>query len=207
MSRWRRWVNVEQEEGRSLSVCAETVTVHTHWWSSVTSTGTHRDDAGRDAVCDSGADLRAVHTAALRVLSTCWDSSVSHCWMKLSSPLCLPVTWPSHSLSTHKLLLLLLLLLQPLWIIRTQLIVSTQTPSSSLTLTEIITPSWGEKKRDSRSHKSVFTETLSSAVSQSVCLCVQSWSLSPSSSHSFTEESSNWEGWRFTGETGSLLWF
>ncbi len=31
--------------------------------------------------CDSGADRRAVHTAALRVASACCD-----CWMKLSSP-------------------------------------------------------------------------------------------------------------------------
>ncbi len=41
--------------------------------------------------------------------------------MKLLSSLHLPVTWPSQSLFTHKLLLL-----QPLWIIRTQLIVSTR---------------------------------------------------------------------------------
>ena len=34
--------------------------------------------------------------------------------------------------------------------------------------------------------------------SLSLCLSVQSWSLSPFSSHSFTEESSHWEGWRFT---------
>lgn len=39
-----------------------------------------------------------------------------------SSPLHLPVTWPSQSVSTHKLLLL-----QPLWIIRTQLLLSQHT--------------------------------------------------------------------------------
>ena len=102
-----------------LNVClgqSSSRAVHIHWWYSVTwSRGTHRDDG--------------VQTAALTVTSTCCDSSVSHCWMKLSSPLHLPVTRPSQSLSTHKLLLLLL---HPLWIIRTQLILSTQTPSSSL---------------------------------------------------------------------------
>ena len=57
-----------------------------------------------------------------------WESSpllvihVSHCWMKLSSPLYLPVPWAS--LSTHKLLLLL----QPLWIIRIQLILFQSEP-------------------------------------------------------------------------------
>ncbi len=75
-SRWRRWLHVEQKEWRSLSVCAETVCRRTEQQQSTTDTKMilcHRDDGGRDIVCDSGADLRAVHTAALTVVSTCWS--------------------------------------------------------------------------------------------------------------------------------------
>ncbi len=69
-------------------------TVQIHWWHSVTSGGTHRDDGGFYIMPDIGADLRADQTAALRVPFTCYDSSVSHCWMKLSYPLHLPEERP-----------------------------------------------------------------------------------------------------------------
>ena len=91
-----------------------------------------------------------------------WESSplplipVSHCWMKLSSPLYLPVTWPSQSLSTHKLLLLLL---QPLWIIRIQLILSQHELLDVHSLWQRSPLQADERRRNNRGHKSVFSET------------------------------------------------
>ncbi len=67
---------------------------------------------------------------------------------------------------------------------------------------------WTQQQQQSSSHplKHMITTSLwllwLADCSLSLCLCVQS----AFPSHSFNEESSHWKGWRFTGNTGSLLW-